>query len=208
MKNMAGITLIFAACAMLLGAAEAPETQIITRDGLKQMLANPGTEPVGAPKPDVVIVEYYDYNCPYCKNLVPALQGVLAQDPKVAVVYKDWPILSAVSKYAAVSALAAGYQGKFLAAHNALIGGPRLAQNAQVDAILLSAGVNIDTLNKDRAAHAHDIAALLARNDQEAQALTLKGTPGLVVGRQLVFGIVDLGQLQQLVANSRQGKDK
>jgi protein-disulfide isomerase len=208
MKKMAGTILAFAACALLLGAADAPETQIITRDGLKQMLANPGTEPVGARKPDVVIVEYYDYNCPYCKNLVPALQGVLAQDPKVAVVYKDWPILSAVSKYAAASALAAGYQGKFLAAHNALIGGPRLAQNAQVDAILLGAGVNIDTLNKDRAAHAQEIAALLARNDQEAQALTLKGTPGLVVGRQLVFGIVDLGQLQQLVANSRQGKDK
>jgi len=208
MKKMAGMTLVFAACAMLLGAADTPETQIITRDGLKQMLANPGTDPVGARKPDVVIVEYYDYNCPYCKNLVPALQGVLAQDPKVAVVYKDWPILSAVSKYAAVSALAAGYQGKFLAAHDALIGGPRLAQNAQVDATLLRAGVNLDTLNKDRTGHAHEIAALLARNDQEAHALTLKGTPGIVVGRQLVFGIVDLGQLQQLVANSRQGKDK
>ena len=208
MKKMSGIILAVAACAMLLGAADTPETQIITPDGLKQMLANPGTEPVGARKPDVVIVEYYDYNCPYCKNLVPALQGVLAQDPKVAVVYKDWPILSAVSKYAAVSALAAGYQGKFLAAHDALIGGPRLAQNAQVDAILQRAGVNLDTLNKDRTAHAQEIAALLARNDQEAHALTLQGTPGLVVGRQLVFGIVDLGQLQQLVAISRQGKDK
>jgi protein-disulfide isomerase len=206
--KMAGIILAFAACAMLLGAADAPETQIITRDGLKQMLANPGTEPVGARKPDVVIVEYYDYNCPYCKNMVPALQGVLAQDPKVAVVYKDWPILSAVSKYAAVSALAAAYQGKFLAAHDALIGGPRLAQNAQVDAILQRAGVNLETLNKDRTVHAQEIAALLARNDQEAHALTLQGTPGIVVGRQLVFGIVDLGQLQQLVANSRQGKDK
>jgi protein-disulfide isomerase len=208
MKKMAGMTLVFAACALLLGAADAPETQIITRDGLKQMLANPGTEPVGARKPDVVIVEYYDYNCPYCKNLVPALQGVLAQDPKVAVVYKDWPILSAVSKYAAVSALAAGYQGKFLAAHDALIGGPRLAQNAQVDATLQRAGVNLDTLNKDRTGHGQEIAALLARNDQEAHALTLRGTPGLVVGRQLVFGIVDVGQLQELVANSRQGKDK
>jgi protein-disulfide isomerase len=208
MKKMAGTILAFAACAMLLGAADAPETQIITRAGLKQMLANPGTDPVGASKPDVVIVEYYDYNCPYCKNMVPALRGVLAQDPKVAVVYKDWPILSAVSKYAAVSALAAGYQGKFLAAHDALIGGPRLAQNAQVDATLQSAGVNLDTLTKDRTTHAQEIAALLARNDQEAHALTLQGTPGLVVGRQLVFGIVDLGQLQQLVANSRQGKDK
>jgi protein-disulfide isomerase len=208
MEKTAGIALVFAACTMLLGAADAPETQIITRDGIKQMLANPGTEPVGARKPDVVIVEYYDYNCPYCKNMVPALQGVLAQDPKVAVVYKDWPILSAVSKYAAVSALAAGYQGKFQAAHDALISGPRLAQNAQVDATLQRVGVNLDTLNKDRTGHAQEIAALLARNDQEAHALTLQGTPGLVVGRQLVSGIVDLGQLQQLIANSRQGKDQ
>jgi protein-disulfide isomerase len=202
------IILGLALCAMLLGAADVPQTQIITRDGLKQMLANPGTEPVGARQPDVVIVEYFDYNCPYCKNMVPALHGVLAQDPKVAVIYKDWPILSAVSKYAAASALAAGWQGKYLAAHDALISGPRLAQNAQVDAILLSAGVNMDTLNKDRAAHAKDIAALLARNDQEAHALTLQGTPGIVVGRQLVFGIVDLDQLQQLVAASRKGKEK
>jgi protein-disulfide isomerase len=206
--KIVGIVLGIAACAMLLGAADSPETQIITRDGLKQMLANPGTEPAGARQPDVVVVEYFDYNCPYCKNMVPALQGVLARDPKVSVVYKDWPILSAVSKFAAQSALAAGYQGKYLAAHDALISGPRLAQNGQVDAILQSAGVNIETLNKDRAAHAKEIAALLARNDQEAHALTLQGTPGLVVGRQLVFGIVDLGQLQQLVANSRKGKDK
>jgi protein-disulfide isomerase len=208
MKKMAGIILAFAACAMLLGAADAPETQIITRAGQKQMLANPGTDPVGAREPDVVIVEYFDYNCPYCKNMVPALQGLLARDPKVAVVYKDWPILSAVSKFAATSALAAGYQGKYLAAHDALISGPRLAQNAQVDAVLQGAGVNIETLNKDRAGHAKEIAALLARNDQEAHALTLQGTPGIVVGRQLVSGIVDLAQLHQLVANSRKGLEK
>jgi protein-disulfide isomerase len=206
--KIAHMVLAFAACALLLGAADAPETQIITRDGLKQMLANPGTEQAGSRQPDVVVVEYFDYNCPYCKNMVPALQGLLARDPKVAVVYKDWPILSAVSKFAAQSALAAGYQGKYLAAHDALISGPRLAQNGQVDAILQGAGVNIATLNKDRAAHAKEIAALLARNDQEAHALTLQGTPGLVVGRQLVFGIVDLSQLHELVANSRKGLDK
>jgi protein-disulfide isomerase len=205
--RIAHIALGFAACAMLLGAAEAP-VALISLAGQQQMLANPGTEPVGARQPDVVIVEYFDYNCPFCKNMVPALHGVLAQDPKVQVIYKDWPILSAVSKYAAASALAAGWQGKYLAAHDALISGPRLAQNGQVDAILQSAGVNLDTLNKDRAGHAWEIAALLARNDQEAHALTLQGTPGIVVGRQLVFGIVDQGQLQQLVASARKGKIK
>ena len=170
------------------------------------MLAKPGTDPVGARKPDVTIVEYFDYNCPYCKKLVPALQALLAQDPKVAVLYKDWPILGEVSVYAASSALAAGWQGKYLVAHDALLRGPRLAQNDQVDAILQSAGVTMDILEKDRTRHAKEIAALLARNDEEAHALTLNGTPGLVVGRQLVPGIAEVSYLMQLVANSRRGK--
>ncbi len=193
-------------CALLLGAATAQDTAIITVEGQKHMLANPGTEPVGAAKPDVTIVEYFDYNCPYCKKLVPALQAILAQDPKVAVVYKDWPILGPVSVYAASSALAAGWQGKYLAAHDALISGPRLAQNDQVDSILQRAGVNVDTLKKDRVTHAKEIEALLRRNDEEAHALTLEGTPGLVIGRQLVPGIADVNSLKQLVANSRQAK--
>jgi protein-disulfide isomerase len=91
-------------------------------------------------------------------------------------------------------------------AHDALLSGPRLAQNDQADSILQRAGVNMDTLKKDRVAHAKEIAALLKRNDEEAHALTLEGTPGLVIGRQLVPGIADLSTLKQLVANSRQAK--
>jgi protein-disulfide isomerase len=197
------------ACALLLTgsvAVAAQDVALITRDGVRQMLANPGTEAAGARKPDVVVVEYFDYNCPYCKKLVPALRALLAQDPKVGLVYKDWPILGPVSEYAAASALAAGWQGKYLVAHEALIGGPRLAQDDQVDDILQHAGVNMDALKKDRVGHAKEIAALLARNDEEANALTLKGTPGLVVGRQLVGGTADLGMLKQLVANARREK--
>jgi protein-disulfide isomerase len=84
-----------------------------------------------------------------------------------------------------------------------LISGPRLAQEDQVDAILQAAGVNMVALKKDRTSHAKDIAALLERDDEEAQALTLKGTPGIVVGRQLVAGIADLSDLKKLVAKSR-----
>ena len=159
------------ACALLLDAAwaqQAEDLDLITPDGQKQMLANPGTEPVGARQPDVTIVEYFDYNCPYCKTVVPTLQALLAQDPKVALIYKDWPVLGPVSTYAAASALAAGWQGKYLIAHDALISGPRLARNDQVDAILQKAGVNMDALKKDRVSHAKEIAALLARNDAEA----------------------------------------
>ena len=197
------------ACALLLDAAwaqQAEDLDLITPDGQKEMLANPGTEPVGARQPDVTIVEYFDYNCPYCKTVVPTLQALLAQDSKVALIYKDWPVLGPVSTYAASSALAAGWQGKYLVAHDALISGPRLARNDQVDAILQKAGVNMDALKKDRISHAKEIAALLARNDAEAHALTLDGTPGLVVGLQLVPGVASLSFLKKLVANSRQGR--
>src|SRR5467141_1254533 len=193
-------------CALLLGAASAEDVQIITRAGQKQMLASPGTDAVGARHPDVTIVEYFDYNCPYCKKLVPALQALLADDPKIAILYKDWPILGPVSQYAAASALAAGWQGKYLLAHDALIGGPRLAQNDQVDTILETAGVNMDTLKKDRASHAREIAALLDRNDTEAHALSLEGTPGILVGWQLVRGTVHVSDLRRLVTNSRHSK--
>jgi protein-disulfide isomerase len=204
--QVARIVLAVLVCALPLGIAPAQNVQHITRAGQKQMLTKPGTEAVGARRPDVTIVEYFDYNCPYCKKLVPALQELLAHDHKIAILYKDWPILGDVSTYAASSALAAGWQGKYLVAHDALISGPRLAHNDQVDAILQKAGVNIATLNKDRARHAKQIAALLARNDEEAHALTLDGTPGLVIGRQLVAGIADLSDLKQLIANSRQEK--
>jgi protein-disulfide isomerase len=195
-------------CALLLDAASASaqEIQLITVAGQKQMLAKPGTDPVGARHPDVTIVEYFDYNCPYCKQLVPALHTLIEQDPKLAIVYKDWPILGPVSQYAAASALAAGYQGKYLAAHDALMGGPRLGRNEQVDALLKTAGVNMDTLKEDRTRHAGQIAALLARNDAEAHALSLDGTPGLVIGLQLVPGIAGLSDLKRLVANSRHEK--
>ncbi len=187
-------------------AASGQDVQLITPAGHKEMLLNPGTPLAGAHAADVTIVEYFDYNCPYCKKMVPVLQGVLAKDPKVAVLYKDWPILGDVSVYAATEALAAGYQGKYLAAHDALISGPRLASKDQVDDVLKGAGVDMAVLGKDRTKHAKDIADLLARNEDEANALDLKGTPGIVVGRQLLPGITDLANLEQLVAKSRKGK--
>jgi protein-disulfide isomerase len=186
--------------------AWAQELPVITVAGQNQMLANPGTPRVGGRKPDLTIVEYFDYNCPFCKQLVPVLQELLAGDPKIALVYKDWPVLGDVSLYAASCALAAGYQGKYLAAHDAMIIGPHLSSNDQVDAILQQAGVNLETMKKDRTAHAREIAALLTRNDEESQALNLDGTPGLVVGRKVIPGVTDVNYLRRLVANIRQGK--
>ena len=195
------LALMTAVCLPTIALAQG--LQLITVAGQKEMLTDPGTDAVGAPNADVTIVEYFDYNCPYCKKFGPALQSLLAEDHKIAIVYKDWPILGDVSVYAARSALAARWQGKYVPAHDALMNGPRLAQNDQVDATLKRAGIDVDALKKDRKSHAKDIDALLARNDAEAHALHLRGTPGIVIGRQLLPGIVDLNGLKQLVADSR-----
>jgi protein-disulfide isomerase len=206
-KSVTGTYLLIVLAAIAAGCLPtnslAQGIQLITAAGQKEMLTNPGTDAAGAPNADVTIVEYFDYNCPYCKKFAPALQSLLAEDHKVAIVYKDWPVLGGVSVYAARSALAARWQGKYLRAHDALINGPRFAQNDQVDATLKGAGIDVDTLRKDQSRHAKDIDALLARNDGEAHALNLRGTPGIVVGRQLLPGFVDLNLLKQLVADSR-----
>jgi protein-disulfide isomerase len=163
------------------------------------ILRNPGTPAGGAKDPDVIVVEYFDYNCSFCKKLAPGLQALLKSDPKVALVYKDWPILSEVSKYAARSALAAGWQDKYLIAHDALMGASRLASSNQVDALLRRAGLDVDKLTKDRDAHSVEINALLRRNDSEARALGIPGTPGLLVGRHFINGVYDVPGLQQAV---------
>jgi protein-disulfide isomerase len=177
--------------------------QLITAEGQKAMLTAPGTEPVGAPDADVTIVEYFDYNCPYCKKMAPVLQELLSADHRVRIVYKDWPILGDISVYAARAALAAQWQHKYRVAHDSLIDGPRMATTAQVDANLSHVGINLKTLAQDRTQHVAEIDALLERNDEEAHALRLRGTPGIIVGRQLLPGIVDVSGLKQLVADAR-----
>jgi protein-disulfide isomerase len=198
------LSLMFVLCS--LGGpthALAQQVQLITAEGQKEILADPGTDRVGAAGADVTIIEYFDYNCPYCKKLAPDLRTLLAQDPKLAILYKEWPILSDVSVYAARQALAAGWQHKYLAAHEALMNGPKLSDDAAVDAALKSAGINVVKLKQDATRHASDIDALLVRNDAEAHALSLRGTPGIVIGRLLLPGITDLDGLKQLVAESR-----
>ena len=103
--------------------------QLITAEGQKAMLAAPGTEPVGAADADVTIVEYFDYNCPYCKKMAPVFEGLLTEDHHVRIIYKDWPILGDMSVFAAKAVLATQWQHKYRVAHDTLMNGPRLDDN-------------------------------------------------------------------------------
>lgn len=187
----------------LSAAVQSPELQEVSRAGEKAILAKPGLQMTGARNPDLTIVEYFDYNCPYCKKVVPTFKQLLAEDKKLAIVYKDWPVLGDSSVYAARCALAAGWQNKYFIAHDALLTGPRLTGNDQIEAILRGVGVDLDKLKKDLASHAREITALLARNDAEAHALDLDGTPGILVGRQLMPGGADVDFFRKLIAAVR-----
>jgi protein-disulfide isomerase len=161
-----------------------------------------GTAVLGAANPVVTVVEYFDYNCPYCRKLAPAIHALVKNDQEVAVVFKEWPIFGGVSVYAARSALASQWQGKYLTAHDALIGAPRLSLAAEVDQTLQNAGINLLELKKTLAAHGAQIDAILARNNAEAHSLGMHGTPGLLVGRDVCTGIGDLAGLQVAVAEA------
>jgi protein-disulfide isomerase len=202
------LTFIGSVCFMVLGLlnsaiVKAEDIGSITKTSESAILRNPGTPRVGAKDPEVILVEYFDYNCPFCKKLNPGLRALLKADPKVALVYKDWPILSDVSAYAAGLALAASWQGKYLAAHDALMDATRLASNEQVDSLLRDAGLDMDVLEKDRAAHEAKIGALLQRNDSEARGMSIRGTPGLLVGRHIINGVYDVAGLEQAVDSAR-----
>jgi protein-disulfide isomerase len=201
----------FAAAAILVLTALASQSfaqnsALVTLAGQKQVLADPGVPLQGSAHPNITLVEYFDYNCGYCRKLAPAFGELVRKDPGVAVLYKEWPIFGGVSKYAARSALAAQWQGKYLQAHEALMGAARLAQEAQVDMALAQAGIDMSRLKKDLETHGRAIDQLLERNEMEASALELQGTPGLMAGRFVVWNIGDLQGLQEAIDNARKAK--
>lgn len=192
----------------LPASAEAQQSSFIAAEAVKRILSEPGVPVFGSPKADVTVVEYFDYNCPFCRALAPVFRPFIAQDHGAAVLYKEWPIFGGVSIYAAQAALAAVYQGKYLQAHDALIGAPRLEKSSQVDAALQGAGIDVAKLKKDLVAHRASIDELLMRNDREARGLGLRGTPGILVGRRIVSGVSDLHALQSAVARARREDSK
>jgi protein-disulfide isomerase len=191
---------------LLHSGALAATAVVIPVEQQKLIVKDPGTALLGDENPDVSVVEYFDYNCPYCRKLAPSIHALVDKDHKVAVVFKEWPIFGGISVYAARSALASQWQGKYLTAHDALISAPRLSQEAEVDETLQKVGINVVELKRTLATHGAQIDAILARNNAEAHSLGMRGTPGLLVGRDVCTDIGDLSALQIAVAEARHAR--
>ncbi len=157
---------------------------------------------------DVTIVEYMDYQCPYCRASHGPLKQLLAQDHKIRVIFRDWPLFGDASVKAALAAIASKYQGKYIPFHDALMETPLPLTEAKIRTAAKKAGVDWERLEKDKIAHSEEIEDLFQRNDKQGQLLGLDGTPGWIIGDVQSFGGYTLKQLQEAVANARKAAAK
>ena len=169
----------------------------------RQILENDPNAPVlGNPDGDVTVVEFFDYNCPYCRRAKPALQELLAFDPNVRLVYREWPILGDGSIFAAKAALASRNQGKYEDFHWAMMGMTGRAEEASVLRIAKEIGLDIEKLKADM--DSAEIDEHIQTSMRLTQSLGFSGTPSFVIGDNLVPGLVETDELIRLVQETRE----
>jgi protein-disulfide isomerase len=167
----------------------------------QQIFDDPSTPTQGSPAGSATLVEFFDYRCPYCKQVQPALEALLQQDPKLRVVYEELPILGPVSTTAAHAALAAQRQGKYDAFHAAMMNARGQITDDTVYQVAGSVGLDVGRLKRDM--EAPEIAQRLKANLALADALDIRGTPAFIVGDRVVPGAVDLDALKKMIADAR-----
>ena len=165
-------------------------------------LLDDATSPVGGnPKGDVTIVEFFDYRCPYCKQVEPSLETLIKDDPKIRVVYKEFPILGPESLYASRIALAAKKQGKYAAFHDAMMAAKGPINEEVILKTAAAAGIDVAKAKADM--NAPDIEAIIKHNYALAEALNIQGTPAFIIGNTMTPGATDIDSLKKLVADAR-----
>jgi protein-disulfide isomerase len=184
-------------------AAQAQQARRALAERRRELENDPEAPVVGNPRGAVVVVEFFDYRCPYCKRMHEPVKQMIAAERDVRVVRRDLPILGPASVIASRAALASRAQGapRYEAVHDALMTSRGALDEAGVFRIAREAGLDVERLRRDM--DDPRVAALLRRNAELAQALGLSGTPGYAIGDALVPGAVDLATLRSLVAEAR-----
>jgi protein-disulfide isomerase len=154
--------------------------------------------PYAGPKDGkVVIVEFFDYNCGYCKQVANDLQRVIDEEKHVKIIFKDLPILSDTSEVAARYALASNKQGKYVPYHMALLHHQGPISEEFLTETAKSVGLDVEKLKKD--ANTQDVRDMLAKNVELARELGVRGTPFFIVGREKIPGAVGYGRLKEMI---------
>ena len=163
---------------------------------------------LGNPAGDVTFVEFFDYNCGYCKRAMADMLELMAKDAKLKVVLKEFPVLGPGSVEAAQVAVAVRMQDKsgkkYLEFHQKLLGGRGQADKAHALAVAKDIGLDMGRLDKDL--ESPEVKATLEESFKLAEALGLNGTPSYVIGDNVIVGAIGLPGLQEKINTSRCGK--
>ena len=151
---------------------------------------------IGNPQGKRVLVEFSDYNCPYCESSLNDVNRLVAEDPDLKVVIREWPIFEG-SDTASRMALAAGLQGKYAAFHNAMF------KTGDVAAAAKAAGLDMERAARDAASDA--VSAEIARNLDFARALGFSGTPAWIAGDKPFGGAIGYERLKAMLAEDAAG---
>ena len=181
----------------------------LTRPAVAQALTpemvffDPDAPVLGNPVGDVTIVEFFDYQCPFCKKNHPVLEDVAAADGNVRLVLKDWPIFGAPSVRASQLVLGASEFGGYEPGLEALMATPGRLSDADIDRLLTAAGVDVADADAAYRADRARWDGLLGRNSAQAAALGLQGTPAFVIGSTIYPGLLDRRALEDAIAGAR-----
>jgi protein-disulfide isomerase len=189
-------------------AAEAEKHEASVATNAETIFNSPRGVVLGNKDGDVTFVEFFDYNCGYCKRAMTDMLDLLKSDPKLKVVLKEFPVLSEGSVEAAKVAVAVRMQDpsgkKYLDFHQKLLGGRGPADKAHAMAAAKDAGLDTARIEKDMASP--EVRATIEENFKLAEAMGMNGTPSYVIGKQIVVGAVGLDGLKEKIGIARCGK--
>ncbi len=170
----------------------------------EMIFADPEAPVGGNAEGDLTVVDFFDYNCPFCKDSAIHLERLVRTDGKIRLIYKDWPVLAETSIVGARLALGAKYQDKYLAAHHALmkIPGYGVSREQMIEAVGKS-GVDMNRLDADLKTNTAAVTGLLKRNLMIADAIGLQGTPGFLIGPYRVNEALNYEGFVRAVADAR-----
>lgn len=180
-----------------------------TRQGFTQSLSkeevffDKDAPVLGNPKGDVTVVEFFDYQCPYCKSSHPDVMDVVNTDGNVRLLMKDWPIFGEPSIFAAQAVLGAAKMGKYAVAFEALMKTKGKLSHEQIKEELTKAGLSMQKIAEQVNKSNEQISALLDRNYGQALAFNFAGTPAFVIGTALYPGVLRKADLRKAIARAR-----
>jgi protein-disulfide isomerase len=189
-------------------AAEAEKHKDAVKEHAQALFSSPRQVVLGNPQGSVTFVEFFDYNCGYCKRAMSDMLTLLKGDPNLKIVLKEFPVLGPGSVEAAQVAVAVHMQDKtgkkYLEFHQKLLGGRGQADRARALAVAKEIGMNMAQIDKDM--QSPEVKATLQENFKIAEALGLNGTPSYVIGDKVIVGAVGLPSLQEGINTARCGK--